>query len=90
LKRIIVKYNFYAIYCSCLPTHMKRAIVERNIVVVLFILVLIAFSFAEKDSKKLDQLYTQKAESFEPVKKQRNIASAELEKKPAGIRLSRN
>jgi hypothetical protein len=51
---------------------MKRAIVERNIVVVLFILVLIAFSFAEKDSKKLDQLYTQKAESFEPVKKQRH------------------
>lgn len=37
---------------------MKRAVVERNIVVVLFVLVLVLFSFAEKDSKKLKQLYT--------------------------------
>jgi hypothetical protein len=36
---------------------MKRALVERNIAVILFILVLIVFSFAERDSKKLAQLY---------------------------------
>jgi len=37
---------------------MKRAIVERNIVVVLFILVLVIFSFAQRDSKQLARLYT--------------------------------
>ena len=37
---------------------MKRALVEKNLVVVLFILVLIVFSFAERDSKKLDHLYS--------------------------------
>ena len=36
---------------------MKRAILERNLVVILFIMVLIAFSFADRDSKKLDSLY---------------------------------
>ncbi|MBD0333221.1 MAG: hypothetical protein ICV66_11245 [Chitinophagaceae bacterium] len=42
---------------------MKRAIVERNIVALLFILVLITFSFAERDSKKLEQLYTKIGET---------------------------
>ena len=36
---------------------MKRALVERNIAAILFILVLVVFSFAERDSKKLAQLY---------------------------------
>ena len=38
---------------------MKRAIVERNIVAILFVAVLVAFSFAQRDSQKLDRLYTQ-------------------------------
>jgi hypothetical protein len=41
---------------------MKRAILERNIVALLFVLVLITFSFAERDSKKLKSLYTQVGE----------------------------
>ena len=41
-----------------LAINMKRALTERNLVVVLFILVLIVFSFAERDSKKLDRFYT--------------------------------
>ena len=69
---------------------MKRTVVERNIVVVLFILVLVAFSFAEKESKKLEQLYTKKTESFEPVKQEKNLTAAEPELKPASVRLSRN
>ena len=36
---------------------MKKVIAERNIVVMLFILVLITFSFAQRDSKRLEQLY---------------------------------
>ncbi|MGE5519655.1 MAG: hypothetical protein ACM3VS_06990 [Candidatus Dadabacteria bacterium] len=37
---------------------MKKIFAEKNIVVILFIIVLIAFSFAERDSKKLEKLYT--------------------------------
>jgi hypothetical protein len=37
---------------------MKRALLERNIVVVLFILVLVTFSMAQRDSKKIEKIYT--------------------------------
>ena len=36
---------------------MKRAILERNIVVLMFIMVLVTFSFADRDTKKLEKLY---------------------------------
>jgi|GEM_PF-2004321 len=36
---------------------MKRAVFERNLVVFLFVLVLVVFSFAERDSRKLKQVY---------------------------------
>jgi len=37
---------------------MKRVFLEKNIVIVLFVLVLITFSFAHHDSKKLSQFYS--------------------------------
>jgi hypothetical protein len=37
---------------------MKKVILEKGLILILFALVLVVFSFAEKDSKKLDQLYT--------------------------------
>jgi hypothetical protein len=37
---------------------MKQARLEKNMVVVLFIAVLVAFSFAEQESKKIQKLYT--------------------------------
>ncbi len=37
---------------------MKSTITERTIVVALFILVLITFSLAQRDTKRLDRLYT--------------------------------
>ncbi|HYM93911.1 MAG TPA: hypothetical protein VET23_07220 [Chitinophagaceae bacterium] len=37
---------------------MKAILSEKNLVVVLFILVLITFSFAQEDSKKIQQIYT--------------------------------
>ena len=40
---------------------MKRAVIERNIVVVLFILVLIAFSFAERDTQKAFEKFNVKS-----------------------------
>jgi hypothetical protein len=36
---------------------MKGLLTERNIVVVLFILVLITFSLAQSETKKMEQLY---------------------------------
>ena len=37
---------------------MKRANVERNMVVVLFLMVLITFSMAQRDTNKIAHLYT--------------------------------
>ena len=36
---------------------MKAILSERNIVVVLFVLVLITFSLAQEDSKKMEKMY---------------------------------
>jgi hypothetical protein len=36
---------------------MKKKVLEQLIVILLFILVLVVFSFAERDSRKLDRLY---------------------------------
>jgi hypothetical protein len=36
---------------------MRRFITERNLVVVLFVMVIIIFSFAERDTKKIEHLY---------------------------------
>ena len=54
---------------------MNRAALERKIVVVLFMLVLIVFSFAERDTKKLDPFY-RGTESFKPQTRETNLASA--------------
>ncbi len=37
---------------------MKRILSENNIVVILFVMVLITFSLAQEDSKKMEKLYT--------------------------------
>ena len=36
---------------------MKKIFSERNLAVILFILVLITFSLAQRESKKLDKIY---------------------------------
>jgi len=43
---------------------MKKAIAERYLVVLLFVAVLITFSFAERDSKKLHKLYSYVVKTF--------------------------
>ena len=37
---------------------MKQILSEKNIVVVLFVMVLITFSLAQEDSKKMEKLYS--------------------------------
>lgn len=36
---------------------MKAILSERNLVIILFVLVFITFSLAQEDSKKMDQFY---------------------------------
>lgn len=37
---------------------MKRILSEKNVVIVLFVLVLITFSLAQEDSKKMERMYS--------------------------------
>jgi hypothetical protein len=36
---------------------MRRFFTERNLAIVLFLMVIITFSFAQRDSKKIEKLY---------------------------------
>ena len=36
---------------------MKGSLTERNLVVILFVMVLITFSFAQKETKKMEEFY---------------------------------
>ena len=38
---------------------MNKTVAERNLVVLLFVFVIVLFSFAQKDTQKIKQLYTQ-------------------------------
>lgn len=40
---------------------MKKTVLERSFVAVLFVLVIVIFSFAERDTKKLFELYNTKS-----------------------------
>ena len=54
-------YFLLKIYAYFAPNYkpvMKAILSERNIVVVLFVMVLITFSLAQEDSKKMEQLYS--------------------------------
>jgi hypothetical protein len=59
---------------------MKRKISERHLVVLLFIVVLITFSFAHEDSKKIEQLYSGLKDNNSP-----NLTSLETKKATSRI-----
>ena len=42
---------------------MDRTAAERKIVVLLFVFVIVLFSFAQKDTQKLEKLYTKSGET---------------------------
>ncbi len=54
----VVLFLIITYLAALIKAFMKRVLKEKNIVIVLFVLVLITFSFAHRDSKKLSQLYT--------------------------------
>lgn len=51
---------FWDLYPILHPNNrvMKAILSERNLVIVLFVMVLITFSLAQEDSKKLEKMYT--------------------------------
>lgn len=56
---------------------MKTFLSERNIVVVLFIMVLVTFSLAQEDSKKIKKMYTGvQAQNARLLVQQNTITSA--------------
>jgi hypothetical protein len=68
---------------------MKRRVQERNIVVILFILVIITFSYAERDSRKLDQLYAPVKTTYVPLQKEKNISGNEEHRKSIVLRMAK-
>lgn len=48
-------FGFYAYFATNFREFMKSILSERNIVIVLFIAVLVTFSFAQEDTRKLEK-----------------------------------
>ena len=57
---------------------MNKALLERNIAAVLFVLVLVVFSFAERDTKKITELYRNAAGAKQVVRTTDNLATEPL------------
>lgn len=68
--------------------HMKRTVLERSFVVVLFVLVMVAFSFAERDTKKLFEKYNTKSTVEMPA--QTPDYTAGISAKPGAQKITRN
>ena len=67
---------------------MRAVLSEKNLVVVLFILVLVAFSFAHEDSKKMDLIFAgakQSLNSPTPLLSQNNQPDIDAKKKMVSL-----
>jgi hypothetical protein len=59
---------------------MKKTVLEKSFVVVLFVLVIVAFSFAERDTQKLFEKYNTKSTVETPRKTVNYTAETSSEK----------
>ena len=57
---------------------MNKALLERNIAAVLFVLVLVVFSFAERDTKKITELYRNAAGAKQVARSTDNLSTEPL------------
>ena len=62
---------------------MKRTLIERNLVVVLFAVVLVVFSFAERDSKKFEEKFLTAAQIIKKATMASLESTATATKTPA-------
>lgn len=81
---VIGLFQIKTLFCSRLQALdvMKTILSERRLVVLLFVLVLVCFSLAHEDSKKLERIYYQNAASAAAPDRQPVTSSDEL---PAAI-----
>lgn len=70
-----------------LDLNMKRAIVEKGAVATMFVLVLIVFSFAERDTQKLIQLHSKSAQQIKPTP---NYSASVIEQKLLPPKFAKN
>lgn len=68
---------------------MKGIVSEKSLVVVLFVLVIIAFAFAERDTQKAFEQYNKKS-TVENSKKTTDYTATASEKKETYIKSTRN
>ena len=68
---------------------MKKPLLEKSFVVVLFVLVIVAFSFAERDTQKVFEKYNQKS-TVEIPKQSADYTATNLEKSGFKNKVSRN
>jgi len=53
-----IKPNFALLNLQAYNLLMKAILSEKNLVVILFVMVLITFSLAQEDSKKMEKMYS--------------------------------
>lgn len=68
---------------------MKKSLLEKSFVVVLFVLVMLAFSFAERDTQKLFEKYNTKS-TVEVPKQTANYTAEVLVGKPDAAKSAGN
>jgi hypothetical protein len=68
---------------------MKKSLLERSFVVVLFVLVMVAFSFAERDTQKAFRKYNVKS-TVEILTKKVNYTAEASEKSTIDTKATRN
>lgn len=68
---------------------MKKSVLEKSFVIVLFVLVIITFSFAERDTQKAFEKYNQKS-TVEIPKQSVDYTAINLEKPAHKNRTTRN
>lgn len=66
---------------------MKRTLVEKSAVATMFVLVLVVFSFAERDTQKLIQLHSKTAQKLNPKP---DFTASAVEQKITPAKLTRN
>ena len=70
-----------------LELNMKRTLVEKGAVATMFVLVLIVFSFAERDTQKLIQQHSKTAQKFNTKP---NLSASATEQKLVPLRVAKN
>jgi hypothetical protein len=68
---------------------MKKSLLEKSFVIVLFILVMVAFSFAERDTQKAFQKYNVKS-TVETLTQKVDYTAEASEKSSANTKATRN